>query len=178
MPIGTPRPASAEWDEKPAGTVTTGEPVSAASIPLRPDCDGAPIFTTRFFCSGYIIASRLFRLNVSCSARVRLRSPYLTLSYVALDVDETNAVLTYSYCDGMTRNFRLLYNCWRELGWTPFRLDLRRYSSMLSRYSYLWVSSDLDTQNQQEGFSECFVSKKAPNAVASIDQFMVMLGHL
>ena len=37
IPIGTPIGASTVEGEKPAGTVTTGEPVRAARIPFRPD---------------------------------------------------------------------------------------------------------------------------------------------
>ncbi len=37
IPIGTPIGASAVYGEKPAGIVTTGNPVRATSIPLRPN---------------------------------------------------------------------------------------------------------------------------------------------
>ena len=51
-PIGTPFGAESVAGENPAGIVTTGDPVNAARIPFLPDCEAAPIFTTRFFCSG------------------------------------------------------------------------------------------------------------------------------
>lgn len=37
IPMGTPIGASSVGGEKPAGTVTTGDPVRAARIPFRPD---------------------------------------------------------------------------------------------------------------------------------------------
>lgn len=52
--MGTPIGAEAVGGEKAAGMVRTGEEVRAARIPLRPDWDGEPMGTTRFFCSGSV----------------------------------------------------------------------------------------------------------------------------
>jgi len=71
IPIGTPIGASSVAGENPAGIVTTGNPVTAPRIPFLPDWDGEPTLTTRFFCSGYMIASRSLVLKVVFNVRIR-----------------------------------------------------------------------------------------------------------
>ncbi len=72
MPIGIPMGAEDVAGENPMGIVITGLPVKAARMPFRPDWLGEPTGTTRFFCSGYMIASRLCARKVEWRVRVRL----------------------------------------------------------------------------------------------------------